>query len=118
MTLILQRALYQLLLGRPLPLIPLRLLLRGLKERGYWRHIPERFGWMGTLPRQPVWIHAVSVGEARAAAPLVEKFLAQTPVPSVLMTCMTPAGRAAPGQPFCVRVTGRYLASVPRSALT
>ena len=109
MTLFLQRALYQLLLWLTLPLIPLRLLMRGFKERGYWRHLPERFGWMGALPRNPVWLHAVSVGEARAAAPLVEKFLAQTPAPPVLMTCMTPAGRATLEQLFGDRVTVRYL---------
>ncbi len=109
MTLILQRALYQLLLCLTLPLIPLRLLGRGFKERGYWRHIPERFGWIGTVPGNPVWIHAVSVGEARAAAPLVEKFLAQTPAPPLLMTCMTPAGRATLEQLFGARVTVRYL---------
>src|SRR5574340_1141966 len=109
MTLILQRALYQLLLWLALPWIPLRLLVRGFKERGYWRHIPERFGWMGTVPGNSVWIHAVSVGEARAAAPLVEKFLAQMPAPPVLMTCMTPAGRATLEQLFGERVTVRYL---------
>lgn len=109
MTLILQRALYQLLLWLLLPLIPLRLLVRGFKERGYWRHIAERFGWMGALPGHPVWMHAVSVGEARAAAPLVERFLAQTPASPVLMTCMTPAGRATLEQLFGDRVTVRYL---------
>ncbi|MBI1284316.1 MAG: 3-deoxy-D-manno-octulosonic acid transferase [Thiobacillus sp.] len=105
----LQRALYQLLLWLLLPLIPLRLLVRGFKERGYWRHIAERFGWMGALPGHPVWMHAVSVGEARAAAPLVERFLAQTPASPVLMTCMTPAGRATLEQLFGDRVTVRYL---------
>jgi len=104
-----QRALYQLLLWLALPLIPLRLLVRGIKERGYWRYIPERFGWMGALPNQPVWMHAVSVGEARAAAPLVEKFLAQMPPSPLLMTCMTPAGRATLEQLFGDRVTVRYL---------
>lgn len=109
MALFLQRTLYQLLLWLMLPLIPLRLLVRGFKERGYWQHIPERFGFMAALPRQPVWLHAVSVGEARAAAPLVEKFLAQTPAPLVLMTCMTPAGRATLEHLFGGRVTVRYL---------
>ncbi len=109
MTPILQRTLYQLLLWLLMPLIPLRLLLRGFKERGYWRHIRERFGCMGALPGQPVWMHAVSVGEARAAAPLVEKFLAQVPAPPVLVTCMTPAGRATLEQLFGDRVTVRYL---------
>ncbi|MHB1051777.1 MAG: lipid IV(A) 3-deoxy-D-manno-octulosonic acid transferase [Thiobacillus sp.] len=109
MALFLQRTLYQLLLWLMLPLIPLRLLVRGFKERGYWQHIPERFGFMGALPGQPVWLHAVSVGEARAAAPLVEKFLAQAPAPPILMTCMTPAGRATLEHLFGDRVTVRYL---------
>ena len=109
MSIFLQRALYQLLLWLALPLIPLRLLVRGFRERGYWRHIPERFGLMGTLSNQPVWMHTVSVGEARAAAPLVDKFLAQTPALPVLMTCMTPAGRATLEQLFGGRVSVRYL---------
>jgi len=109
MAIFLQRALYQLLLWLALPLIPLRLLVRGFKERGYWRHIPERFGCLGAVPNQAVWIHAVSVGEARAAASLVEWFLAQTPAPSILMTCMTPAGRATLESLFGNRVTVRYL---------
>lgn len=118
MALILQRALYQLLLWLTLPWIPLRLLVRGVKERGYWRHVPERFGWMGTLPGHPVWIHAVSVGEARAAAPLVERFLVQRPAPPVLLTCMTPAGRATLEQLFGGRVTVRYLPYDLRCAMT
>ncbi|MBT9566975.1 MAG: lipid IV(A) 3-deoxy-D-manno-octulosonic acid transferase [Thiobacillus sp.] len=109
MALFLQRALYQFLIALALPVIPLRLLMRGFKERGYWQHVPERFGWMDTLPLHPVWIHAVSVGEARAAAPLVERFLAQSPPPAILMTCMTPAGRATLEQLFGERVTVRYL---------
>lgn len=109
MALILQRALYRLLLLLALPVIPLRLLLRGAKERGYVRHVAERFGFMGALPPKSVWIHAVSVGEARAAAPLVERLLARAAPPPLLMTCMTPAGRATLEQLFGDRVTIRYL---------
>lgn len=112
-----QRAFYQLLLWLLLPLIPFRLLGRGFKERGYWHHIAERFGFMGPLPVRPVWLHAVSVGEARAAAPLVEKWLALTPPPPVLMTCMTPAGRATLEHLFGDRVTVRYLPYDLRSAM-
>ena len=68
MTLFLQRVLYQLLLWLTLPLIPLRLLMRGFKERGYWRHLPERFGWMGALPKNPVWMHAVTLLRELSAA--------------------------------------------------
>lgn len=109
MPLFFQQLLYQILLWLVLPFIPLRLLVRGFREHGYWRHIGERFGFGGHLARHAVWIHAVSVGEARAAAPLVEKFLAQNPAPNLLMTCMTPAGRATLEQLFDDRVTIRYL---------
>lgn len=107
MALFFQRLIYLLLLWLALPFIPLRLFWRGLKERGYWRDIPERFGF-GIAPNdRPVWIHAVSVGEARAAAPLAERFLAQGK--AVLVTCMTPAGRATAGQLFGGRAQVRYL---------
>lgn len=98
----LQLLLYRLLLALALPFIPLRLFLRGLKERGYWRHLPERFGFVPVPAPGAVWIHAVSVGEARAAAPLVERVLAQG-LP-VLVTSMTPAGRATVTQLFGGRV--------------
>jgi 3-deoxy-D-manno-octulosonic-acid transferase len=107
MALFYQKLVYFLLLWLLLPFIPLRLFLRGLKERGYWRNLPERFGSGGTLTRHPLWVHAVSVGETRAAAPLVERFLAQGK--SVLVTCMTPAGRATAEQLFGGRVEVRYL---------
>lgn len=109
MPLFVQRLIYRLLLCLALPFIPLRLLARGFKEHGYWHHAGERFGFGGRLGKHAVWIHAVSVGEARAAAPLVEKFLSLNPSPSLLMTCMTPAGRATLEQMFGGKVTVRYL---------
>lgn len=109
MVLRLQRLVYRALLWLALPFIPLRLLLRGFKERGYWRHVPERFGYCRPMSGRPVWIHAVSVGEARAAAPLVERYLALSPAPPVLITCMTPAGRATLEQTFGDKVSVCYL---------
>ena len=44
MALVYQKLVYFLLLWLLLPFIPLRLFVRGLKERGYWRNLPERFG--------------------------------------------------------------------------
>lgn len=107
MALFLQRSLYALLLWLALPLIPLRLLLRGLKERGYWHYIPERFGGGAGPPQGAIWIHAVSVGEVRAAEPLIKRFLDRGE--AVFVTCMTPAGRATARQIFDARVLVRYL---------
>ena len=66
------RALYTTLGSAALPLLPLRLWWRGRKEPGYRRQISERFGrYRGNVTDPVYWIHAVSVGETRAATPLV-----------------------------------------------
>jgi 3-deoxy-D-manno-octulosonic-acid transferase len=94
------RAFYTLVLRIALPFILLRLWWRGRRERGYRESIPERFGKYARDKSsfQPaakiVWIHAVSVGEARAAAPLVHALRKALPDHRLLMTCMTAAGRA------------------------
>src|SRR5574340_732069 len=92
--LILDWSLYRLALLLAAPLIPLRLLWRGRRERGYLEHWSERLA----LGRAPVagalWIHAVSVGEMRAAQPLIEALREAHAGAPLLLTCMTPTGRA------------------------
>ncbi len=85
--------LYRLALLLAAPLIPLRLLWRGQRERGYWQHWGERLG-LGAAPAGALWIHAVSVGEMRAAQPLIDALRDAHPDAPVLLTCMTPTGRA------------------------
>ena len=85
------RQLYTIALRLALPLILLRLWWRGRREPGYRQGIPERFGfYIGEKPPNAIWIHAVSVGEARAAAPLVR---ALKPGHVIVMTCTTATGR-------------------------
>ncbi len=87
-------SLYRLALLLAAPLIPLRLLWRGRRERGYWQHWGERLA-LGPAPvAGALWIHAVSVGEMRAAQPLVAALRAAHPDTPLLLTCMTPTGRA------------------------
>ena len=87
--------LYRAALLLMLPIIPLRLLWRGVRERGYWQHWSERFACCyGSQPTGALWIHAVSVGETRAAAPLIAALRARHPDLPVLLTCMTVTGRA------------------------
>jgi 3-deoxy-D-manno-octulosonic-acid transferase len=88
------RRLYTALLALALPLILARLWWRGRREPGYRSHVGERLGRY-SLPRKPklVWMHAVSVGEARAAAPLVAGLRGALPDHAILMTCTTAAGR-------------------------
>ena len=88
------RALYTTLLWAGLPFVIARLWWRGRREPGYREAIAERFG-ASTLEVKPrlLWVHAVSVGEARACAPLVRALQRQYPDHDVLMTCLTAAGR-------------------------
>ncbi|MCA1979553.1 MAG: 3-deoxy-D-manno-octulosonic acid transferase, partial [Thiobacillus sp.] len=85
--------LYRLLLLLAAPLIPLRLAWRGRRERGYLEHWDERLGG-ADVPVGALWIHAVSVGEMRAAQPLIDALRAAHPDTPILLTCMTPTGRA------------------------
>ncbi len=92
------RLLYTLLWWLALPLLPLRLLWRARSEPGYRARIGERFGHYADPPSRAgpgrrIWIHAVSVGETRAIAPLVERLRACDSPPSILLTHTTATGR-------------------------
>ena len=90
------RTLYSLLWWLALPLVLGRLWWRGRKEPGYRAHWGERLGLYGAplRGRRTFMVHAVSVGETRAAEPLVEALLARWPDCRILLTHMTPTGRA------------------------
>ncbi|MBQ0794768.1 lipid IV(A) 3-deoxy-D-manno-octulosonic acid transferase [Zhongshania sp.] len=76
-----------------LPLVLLRLLWRGWQAPAYRHRIAERFGFFqAPLQKHGLWIHAVSVGESIAAAPIIEYFLAEHPALPVVVTTMTPTG--------------------------
>lgn len=94
------RALYTLTLLLLAPLVLARLWWRGVREPGYRRHIGERFGFYradrGARPL--LWVHAVSVGEARASAALAKGLAADYPGHDLLLTCMTAAGRETLGE--------------------
>ena len=104
------RFFYTLLWFVALPFIALRLVWRALRQPAYLRHAGERFGWYDVAPQQrAIWIHAVSVGETRAAQPLVEALLARYAKAQVLMTYMTPTGRETGETLFGERVLHAYL---------
>lgn len=81
-----------------LPLVLGRLWWRGRKEPGYRQHWGERLGMYGARAANDepatIWVHAVSVGETRAAEPLVDALLKKYPQARIVLTCMTPTGRA------------------------
>lgn len=104
------RYLYTFLLALACPLVLARLWRRGRREPGYRRHIGERFGAYSQAPLENcLWIHAVSVGEVRAAAPLFAELRARYPKRSLLITCMTVTGRATAEELFGGQATICYL---------
>jgi len=104
------RAAYTWLLRLAFPWIFVRLAWRARRNPDYVRRIPERFGFIEPLPDAPViWIHAVSVGEARAAAPLVKALFDRYPEHHILVTTMTPTGSAAVKSLFGDRAAHCYV---------
>jgi len=104
------RVLYTLLLRLALPLVLARLWWRGRREPGYREFIAERFGrYGGDVAPRVLWIHAVSVGEVRAASPLIRALQAALPDHAVLLTCTTASGRAMAKQVYGESVLCAYL---------
>jgi len=104
------RLLYTLLIYLATPLILLRLLWRARRQPEYLQHLGERWGIFRTpVPNRLIWVHAVSVGETRAAQPLIEALQAAWPEHRILLTCMTPTGRAAGREVYGDGVIQAYL---------
>lgn len=103
------RIAYSALFVALLPLIVLRMLLRSRRAPAYRQRLPERFGLFPALDDHPrIWIHAVSLGETLAAAPLVERILERYPDYQVLITTTTPTGSAQVQRLFGGRVSHVY----------
>lgn len=87
------RALYTLLFHLGLPVVAGRLAWRAWRAPAYAQRIGERFA-LGLPLVKPggIWLHAVSVGESIAAAPLVRELLVRYPQLPITITCMTPTG--------------------------
>ena len=105
------RAAYRLLLWLAFPWILARVWWRGRAEPVYRRHLGERFGFYGMRPARPViWLHAVSLGETRAAEPLLRELQRRHPECEILVTQMTATGREAAVQLFGDAVRVAWLA--------
>lgn len=104
------RYVYTCLLYLLLPFTPLKLLWRARTQPEYLQHWRERYGFYRTKVQQPViWLHCVSVGETRAAAPLIEALSHHYPRHRILITHTTPTGRATSEQLFGNQVESVYL---------
>jgi 3-deoxy-D-manno-octulosonic-acid transferase len=104
------RLLYSFVIYLATPLILLRLLWRARKQPEYLHHLGERWGfYRRPVPEKLIWVHAVSVGETRAAQPLVEALQHAWPEHVILLTGMTPTGRAAGREVYGDRLIQAYL---------
>jgi 3-deoxy-D-manno-octulosonic-acid transferase len=105
------RGAYTALVHALLPYARVRLAWRARREPGYREHVAERFGRYDAAAsvQGVVWIHAVSVGETRAAEPLVRALAERYPSRGILLTHMTPTGRRTGEALFGDRVLRCYL---------
>jgi 3-deoxy-D-manno-octulosonic-acid transferase len=105
-------AVYQLLWHLLLPLAFVRLAWRARHSFAYLHHIPERlgFGYEKPIIQGSIWIHAVSVGETRAAQPLIEAYLARGE--NILLTHMTLNGRRTGKQLFAKQIASGQIRQV------
>lgn len=107
------RTIYTLLLYILLPFTPIKLFLRSIKQPEYRQYWGERFGLYSadsSNSNKPViWLHCVSVGETRAAEPLVKALLLQYQNHQILLSHTTPTGRATSEALFGNTVSRVYL---------
>ncbi|MCS3904452.1 3-deoxy-D-manno-octulosonic-acid transferase [Methylohalomonas lacus] len=104
------RHLYSLILLLLLPLVVIHLGWLSLRNPGYRQRWLERFGFIPAQPGTPtIWLHAASVGEVQAAAPLVDRLQNQYADYRLVITTMTPTGARAARQRFGGSVTHFYL---------
>ena len=106
------RAIYTAVLYLATPFLLARLLWRGLlRNPGYRRRLGERLGLGARIGAREgcLWIHAVSVGEAQAAAPIVKALRERRPGEAILVTSTTPTGAERISQTFGAGIVHRYL---------
>lgn len=93
-----------------LPWALLHLVWRARKQPAYLEHVGERFGiFPDNMPSRVIWIHAVSVGETRAAEPLIKALQARHPDHRILLSHGTPTGRQTGLELYGDRVERCYL---------
>ncbi len=111
------RLVYSISLYLLTPFFVARLVWRGFRNRAYWRRIGERFAFdvffreraSNESDRKAIWIHAVSLGEVRAAIPIIEALRERHPDRSVIVSSTTPTGMEHIVRVFGEGVVHRYL---------
>ncbi len=89
------RTVYSLIGYLLLPIMVLRLLVKGFKNKSYHHRISERLGFINKIPVPIIWVHCVSVGEFRAAIVLIDELIKNHPNHRILVSTTTPTGSQA-----------------------
>ena len=93
-----------------LPYALFNLVRRGLRYPAYWSRWPERFGYgVPVEGGKSIWVHAVSVGEVRSAAQLVNELGRRFPEYRLMVTTGTPTGSEQVRELFADRVSHSYV---------
>ena len=93
-----------------LPYALFNLVRRGLRYPAYWSRWPERFGYGVPVDGgKSIWVHAVSVGEVRSAAQLVNELGRRFPGYRLMVTTGTPTGSEQVRELFADRVSHSYV---------
>src|SRR5215475_2259651 len=91
--------LYRALQAFGLPVVLLYFLFRGLRNRGYWNSLRQRYGLLPRSFKQTgpgaIWLHAVSVGEILACLEFLRRLRAAFPQTRIFVSCSTIAGKTA-----------------------
>ena len=92
------------------PIYGLYWLFRGLTNRSYWDRLGQRFGFgYPNISSGCIWLHAVSVGEVQASAPLIRALARLFPEKQILVTTVTPTGAERARKLFGSSVAHSYL---------
>jgi 3-deoxy-D-manno-octulosonic-acid transferase len=103
------RFIYSWLVRCAVPVALAAILWRGLRDRSYWQGLGQRLGFGRELSARSIWLHAVSLGEMSAAAPLLQALRSRHPDIPLLVTTATPAGRARAQALFAEGADVRFL---------
>lgn len=108
------RAAYSVVLYLLLPVTLYHLVWRGFRQYAYLLRWSERYAFYGERVRPGgeqdghIWVHAVSMGEVNAVAPLVNALLRRYPQQRLLLTTITPTGSERVRALWGERVTHVY----------
>jgi tetraacyldisaccharide 4'-kinase len=108
--------LYRVLQAFGLPVLLLYFLLRDWRSRGYWRSLPQRFGFLPRSFRQTgpgaIWLHAVSVGEVLSCLEFLRLLRGEFPRSGLFVSTSTLAGKATADEKLRGLADGVFYAPV------